>query len=172
MAKSFEDLSGKRFGSLTVVTRLPNIGRRRVVYSCVCDCGEHRVVMAQNLRNGRSISCGGCIVASSARGKSNLKHGMSRTPEYQAWASMKDRCYNSRNKFFSYYGGRGIKVCQRWLGQDGFINFIEDMGLRPSNNNSLDRKDNDGDYTPDNCRWGTKSEQAGNRRYLGRCTHG
>ena len=86
----------------------------------------------------------------------------SRTPEYIAWVGMKDRCSNQKSGNYKYYGGRGIKVCDRWV--DSFENFYEDMGKRPQGQYSFDRKDNDGDYEPSNCRWATKNEQMANRR--------
>ena len=90
------------------------------------------------------------------------KHGMSRSPEHMAWADMKRRCNNSNAECFSYYGARGIKVCDRWM--ESFENFFEDMGKRPSKRHSLDRIDNDGDYKPDNCRWATAKQQNSNKR--------
>ena len=90
-----------------------------------------------------------------------ITHGMSGTPEYQAWHDMKRRCFNPNAKNYSYYGGRGIFMCDRWL---SFENFLADMGSRPTAKHSLDRIDNNADYSPDNCRWSTKKEQQNNKR--------
>ena len=92
---------------------------------------------------------------------SKTTHGMSKTPEYKAWYDMKDRCFNLNRKYYSHYGGRGIKVCDRWL---NFENFLADMGSRPTAKYSLDRIDNDGDYQKDNCKWSTRVEQENNKR--------
>ena len=88
-------------------------------------------------------------------------HGMRNTSEYSAWVEMKQRCLNPNYKWFHNYGGRGIKVCKRWL---TFENFIKDISLKPSKNYSLDRIDNNGNYTPKNCKWSTDIEQSRNRR--------
>lgn len=86
------------------------------------------------------------------------------TPEFQSWRSMKKRCYLPNCSEYFRYGGRGIEVCERWLGKDGYKNFLADMGERPSPTHSLDRINNDGNYEPSNCRWATKREQVANRR--------
>lgn len=91
------------------------------------------------------------------------------TPEYSAYNHMRQRCYNDNNKDFYNYGGRGIKVCSRWL--ESFDNFYEDMGGRPSPNHSLDRIDVNGNYTPDNCKWSDRTEQNYNQRYRGGVTN-
>ena len=89
-------------------------------------------------------------------------NGMSKTPEYKAWYNMKDRCFNPNHKCYSDYGGRGIKICDRW--KNSFQNFFLDMGSRPTAKHSLDRIDNNADYFPKNCRWATKAEQVNNKR--------
>ena len=104
-------------------------------------------------------------IARNNRHVTNLKHGLSYHPLYGTWSHMKQRCYNKNHKRYADWGGRGIKVCDRWLepAPQGFINFFKDMGERPEGY-SLDRIDNDGDYTPDNCRWASTVEQTSNRR--------
>jgi hypothetical protein len=97
-----------------------------------------------------------------------IKHGFTRVgkhaPEYAVWRSMKDRCFNANRSNYKRYGGRGITVCDRWMGYNGFINFISDMGRRPSPKHSLDRyPNNDGNYEPGNCRWATMKDQSNNR---------
>lgn len=86
------------------------------------------------------------------------------SPEYTAWQRMKDRCLNEASKDYRYYGGRGITVCDRWLGERGFLNFLSDMGRRPTQQHTLDRKNNDLGYSKRNCRWATRAEQSRNRR--------
>lgn len=135
--------------------------RGRKLWACLCDCGAVRNVEATSLKTGVSRSCG-CFHRDRAS-ESNTTHGMTKggkfSPEYRCWASMLTRCSNPNNKDWLLYGGRGITVCDRW---HDFTAFFTDMGERPTPRHSIDRKDGDGNYEPDNCRWATPKEQARN----------
>ena len=147
----FIDLTGQRYGTLTVIERAPN-RKSKACWLCQCDCGARKEVRAANLRNGNTHSCG----CGSVRFKRT--HGMTSTPEYGIWTGMKRRCLNPRDSHWENYGGRGISICERWL--NSFENFYADMGKRPSPDLSIDRyPNNDGNYEPANCRWATKSQQ-------------
>lgn len=165
--ENLDDLTGKRFGKLTVLERVddyisPNTGKRYVRWKCRCDCGNETEVFANSLRTGKTASCG-CLLR-----KNNTKHGYAKHPLYKTHSRMIDRCYNPNAKHYDRYGGRGITVCDEWLnhGEDdftGLINFIdwaENNGYSPLL--SLDRINNDGNYCPENCRWATSKEQNNN----------
>lgn len=149
---------GQKFGRLTLIKEAPklpsNAGRR---WLCRCDCGRTREASQTNLRRGLVKSCG-CLVVDALR--SRATHGLSNTKEYDAWKSMLRRCYDPRTERYPVYGGRGIRVCERW--RDGFENFLADIGFAPSQSHSIDRIDVNGDYEPQNCRWATPKEQSRN----------
>jgi hypothetical protein len=123
-----------------------------------CSCGGEKVLEKGNVAAGKIVSCG-CFKRQKMRAE-KLTHGLTRTPAYRSWAQMKTRCENPNYKEFYYYGGRGIKICERW---NSFENFLADMGSRPEGK-TLDRINGNGNYEPGNCRWATPLEQSRNRR--------
>lgn len=160
--------TGDKFGKLTIVGQLPDYflpsGRKEKRYQVQCDCGRKE---ARNhgtlLRNPH----GGCCLICATSGSANhqYKHGncqnYDQTSEYIAWRAMLGRCNNPKGSKYRYYGGRGIKVCERWL---VFANFLQDLGPKPTPEHTLERKNNNGDYGPDNCKWATLTEQNRNSR--------
>ena len=146
---------GKVFGRLTVQE---NLGGRKL--KCVCECGSITTVLDANLFRGNTSSCGCLHKEKTSAAKT--KHNKTNTPEYKSWSMMKNRCLNPKAENYSYYGGRGIKICPEWTSD--FARFYSDMGERPDPSYSLDRKDPNGDYTKDNCRWASRTTQANNRR--------
>lgn len=164
------DLSGQRFGRLTVVCKDPVKHKKGTYWICNCDCGGTKTVITYSLKAGKVRSCG-CLEKENLKkiSKSNLKHGMTDTILYQKWRSMKERCFNPNYRYFNRYGGRGITVCEEWLGEQGFENFAKwaySAGYDESKvryEQTLDRKDTDGNYCPDNCKWSNQTEQVANR---------
>ncbi len=161
---------GDQFERLTVIAGPIRIGKtNQRAYTCRCSCGSEKVFQAQKLYSGHTRSCG-CLRIDEQRERS-ITHGKSKCPEYPSWAAMKARCLNPDNWKYCDYGGRGITICERWLGKDGLVNFRSDMGDRPSRNHSIDRIDPNGNYEPSNCRWATHKQQMNNRRNTVLITH-
>lgn len=162
-----EDLTGRKFGRLTVVGfggfKTFPCGDRKKFWNCICTCGNKTNPLEGSIKSRKTESCG-CL-GSERRNQSRLKHGqnrrggMSRT--YNIWKLMKRRCYAPGATGYKHYGGRGISVCKRWL--RSFSEFFKDMGPSPVGL-SLDRINNSGNYTPKNCRWATRSQQRRNTR--------
>jgi hypothetical protein len=159
-AWNFKNRVGERYGRLTVIKENKKI-KNRIMWKCLCDCGNTTIVSSSRLANG-TRSCG-CLQKEKTS-KAKFKHGCVGTTEYNAWKNMKKRCYNKNDPRYNTYGERGVIVCERWRDKEnGFLNFLEDMGKKPSSELSLERIDNDKNYTPDNCYWATNKTQSRNK---------
>ena len=153
-ALNMPSLAGQRFGMLRVLGVDPTPPAKGHTYwQCVCDCGGTKSVRGERLRRGSCWSCG-CQ-------KGNPTHRGSRTPLYKVWTAMHRRCSDPKDPAYVNYGARGIYVCDRWR---SFEHFRDDMGPRPSTQHSVERKDNDGPYSPDNCVWADWRTQSRNKR--------
>ena len=153
------DLTGERFGRLTVIDCVGTDKRYHKKWKCRCDCGNEIIVLSTNLLTGQTKSCG-CWRSDLAK-ENNTTHGGTGTRLFNAWQSMRDRCSNPNNKSFGRYGGRGITVCKEW---DAYVAFRDwSLANGYSDALSIDRIDNDGNYEPSNCRWATPKQQGNNR---------
>lgn len=155
------DLTGQRFGRLVVVERVENSADGRARWLCRCDCGQSKTVLGEHLKKGRAKSCG--CAKSESSSKRFKKHGGRNSKLYRIWSNMKDRCNNPDCKVYSDYGGRGIKVCKEWI--DDFSAFQKwALANGYKEGLTIDRKDNDKGYSPDNCRWTDRKIQGNNKR--------
>ncbi len=145
---------GDKFGKLTAIKfDYKKYGHQYWIFKC--ECGNIKTMRLCQVKSGKTKSCG-CLNIG------NYKHGMSKSKIWMLWQGIKKRCFDKKHISYHRYGGREITVCKRWLGERGFQHFYEDMGNRPKGK-SLDRKNNDGNYNKNNCRWATYKEQSNNK---------
>lgn len=149
-----EEMIGKKFNHLLVLSLSGSINQR-LYYKCLCDCGNEKIILGTSMRLKKSQSCG-CL-----RIQRITKHNLLNSPEYKSWQGMRQRCENPNSDSFKNYGARGICVCKKWR---TFNNFYLDMGRKPSPEYTIERLNNDGNYSKNNCVWATKKQQGRNKR--------
>ena len=164
---------GRKFGKLTVLSFFKSSARRNYAwyFRCKCSCDREHNIACHRVLSGDVKSCPHCIARAAG-----IVGNVFKSVEYHCWADMRHRCTAPRCRDYPSYGGRGLKVCPRWMrgenGLCGFLCFLQDMGRRPASKRSIGRIDNDGDYSPDNCRWETYDEQVVNKRSTWRLSNG